>query len=94
MSIIDAISDALTRSPQGETDGSDAGADAEADAGVDHGADADPAGSYWCDDCTVRVLDIEVDAEGLARDPEGVPLCPDCDEPMRFERTGGPGCAC
>ncbi|WP_459820305.1 hypothetical protein [Halorubrum luteum] len=77
MSLIDAISDALTPSPQGTTgDGDDA------------------TGSYWCDDCTVRVLDVEVDAEGLDRDPDGVPLCPDCDEPMRFERTGGPGCAC
>lgn len=78
MGLIDTIGDALTRSSR----------DAAGD------GDDGPAGSYWCDDCTVRVLDRDVDAEGLDRDADGVPRCPDCDEPMRFERTGGPGCAC
>ena len=42
----------------------------------------------------MSIIDAISDAQGLDRDREGVPLCPDCDEPMRFERTGGPGCAC
>jgi len=51
-------------------------------------------GSYWCDDCGVRVRDVDVGEEGLARDAEGTPRCPGCDEPMRFERASGTGCAC
>ena len=51
-------------------------------------------GSYWCDDCGVRVRDVEVDAEGLDRDEEGTPACPDCGDSMRFERASGSGCAC
>jgi len=51
-------------------------------------------GSYWCDDCGVRVRDVEVDAEGLDRDADGVPVCPDCGDSMRFERASGSGCAC
>lgn len=47
------------------------------------------AGAYWCDDCSVRdpVTDDEVD--------DGSRLCPDCGEPMRFERSPDSGdCAC
>lgn len=51
-------------------------------------------GSYWCDDCGVRVRDVDVDEEGLDRDAEGVPTCSECGEPMRFERATGSGCAC
>jgi len=51
-------------------------------------------GSYWCDDCAVRVRDIDVEAEDLDRDTEGTPVCPDCGESMRFERASGTGCAC
>jgi len=51
-------------------------------------------GSYWCDDCGVRVRDVEVDAAGLDRGDDGTPACPDCGESMRFERAGGTGCAC
>ena len=51
-------------------------------------------GSYWCDDCGVRVRDVDVDEEELARDDEGTPRCPDCEERMRFERASGTGCAC
>ncbi|OTF07998.1 hypothetical protein [Halorubrum sp. SD612] len=51
-------------------------------------------GAYWCDDCAVRVRDVDLDDEGLDRDAEGVPVCPDCGESMRFERASGPGCAC
>jgi len=52
------------------------------------------AGSYWCDNCGVRVRDVEVDNEGLDRDSDGVPCCPDCGDSMRFERASGTGCAC
>jgi len=51
-------------------------------------------GAYWCDDCNVRVRDVNVDERGIDRDGEGTPLCPDCSEPMRFERTYADGCAC
>jgi len=51
-------------------------------------------GAYWCDDCGVRVRDIAVDEEGLGRDADGVPRCPDCGDSMRFERATGSGCAC
>ena len=51
-------------------------------------------GAYWCDDCNVCVRDVTVDEEGLDRDAEGTPLCPDCSDPMRFERTYEDGCAC
>ena len=51
-------------------------------------------GSYWCDDCGVRVRDVAVDKKGLDRDDEGAPACPDCGDAMRFERASGPGCAC
>lgn len=42
-------------------------------------------GSYWCDDCGVRIRDVEL---------EGEPLCPDCGDEMRFERASGRDCAC
>lgn len=58
-------------------------------------------GSYWCDDCGVRVRDVAVDdegldldGEGLDLDGEGTPRCPDCGGPMRVERASGTGCAC
>lgn len=51
-------------------------------------------GSYWCDDCAVRVRDIEVESEGLDRGEDGTPICPDCSGSMRFERASGTGCAC
>lgn len=51
-------------------------------------------GAYRCDDCDVRVRDVNVEAEGLDRDAEGVPLCPDCGGAMRFERAYEDGCAC
>ena len=42
-------------------------------------------GAYWCDDCSVRIRDVEL---------EGEPVCPDCGEEMRFERSAGRDCAC
>ncbi|KAA9399504.1 hypothetical protein Har1130_00160 [Haloarcula sp. CBA1130] len=42
-------------------------------------------GAYWCDDCGVRIRDVEL---------EGEPVCPDCGDEMRFERAAGRDCAC
>lgn len=45
-------------------------------------------GAFWCDDCGVRIRDVEVEGEGT-------PDCPECDEAMRFERSAAAtGCAC
>ena len=45
-------------------------------------------GAYWCDDCSERIRDVDVEGE----EP---PNCPTCDEEMRFERSqGSTGCAC
>ncbi|MDX1745421.1 MAG: hypothetical protein R3324_05740 [Halobacteriales archaeon] len=45
-------------------------------------------GAYWCNDCSVRIRDIEVDGDAP-------PDCPDCGEEMTFERSAGStGCAC
>ncbi|MFB6068634.1 MAG: hypothetical protein ABEJ90_01745 [Halobacterium sp.] len=51
-------------------------------------------GAYWCDDCDVRVRDVDVADEGLDSDGDGTPLCPDCGDAMRFERNHADGCAC
>ncbi|MFB6106250.1 MAG: hypothetical protein ABEJ70_04680 [Halobacteriaceae archaeon] len=49
---------------------------------------AESAGAYWCDDCDVRVRDVDVTG-----DPP--PSCPDCGDEMRFERSAATtGCAC
>ena len=46
------------------------------------------AGAYWCDDCSERIRDVDVEGEAP-------PSCPTCDEEMRFERSqGSTGCAC
>ncbi|WP_226022314.1 hypothetical protein [Halomicrobium salinisoli] len=42
-------------------------------------------GAYWCDDCDVRIRDVDL---------EGEPACPDCGEELRFERASGRNCAC
>ncbi|PSQ17675.1 hypothetical protein BRD00_06970 [Halobacteriales archaeon QS_8_69_26] len=45
-------------------------------------------GAYWCDDCDVRIRDVDVEGE----EP---PSCPDCGDEMRFERSAAStGCAC
>ncbi|MFB6134372.1 MAG: hypothetical protein ABEJ55_05235 [Halanaeroarchaeum sp.] len=45
-------------------------------------------GSYWCDDCGVRIRDVD-------HDGSGTPRCPDCGDDMRFERRPDAGsCAC
>lgn len=78
MGIFDTVTDVLAASTQ----------QAPGNAG-DDGSN----GAFWCDDCAVRVRDVNVDERGLDRD-EGTPLCPDCGDPMRFERAGGSDCAC
>lgn len=47
-------------------------------------------GAFWCSDCGVRVPDAEVgEFEGDAPD------CPECGDPMTYERSpGSAGCAC
>lgn len=42
-------------------------------------------GAFWCDDCGVRIRDVEL---------EGEPVCPECGDEMRFERAKGRDCAC
>lgn len=42
-------------------------------------------GAYWCDDCGVRIRDVDLDGEAV---------CPDCGAEMRFERSTGRDCAC
>ncbi|MGM0397485.1 MAG: hypothetical protein ACQEQY_00695 [Halobacteriota archaeon] len=45
-------------------------------------------GAYWCDDCSVRIRDVDYDGEGT-------PACPECGQEMRFERSpDSGGCAC
>lgn len=64
--------------------------DIVADVGPDRDAPDEPQseGSYWCDDCGVRIRDVD-------HDGEGAPTCPDCGAAMRFERrTDSAGCAC
>ncbi len=46
-------------------------------------------GAYWCDDCDLRVRDVELNAA-----PDEDATCPDCGETMRFERSSGRSCAC
>lgn len=79
MGILDTVSDVLASSTQ---------------RAPSEGGDDGSSGAYWCDDCGVRVRDVEVDAEGLDRTDDDTPLCGDCGEPMRFERSTGSGCAC
>lgn len=79
MGLIDTVSDVLEGSTQ---------------RAPSEGGDDGSSGAYWCDDCGLRVRDVEVDAEGLDRTDDGTPLCADCGEAMRFERSTGSGCAC
>lgn len=45
-------------------------------------------GAYWCYDCEERILDLDVDGDHT-------PDCPECGDPMEFERSvGSTGCAC
>jgi len=81
MGIISTLSDALSSSVGSKTAATD-------------DASAESKGAYWCDDCDVRVRDVEVAARGLDHDDDGTPHCPDCGEAMRFERSHADGCAC
>ncbi len=45
-------------------------------------------GAYWCNDCGVRVRDVDVDGDDE-------PTCPECGDAMAFERSAAStGCAC
>lgn len=45
-------------------------------------------GAYWCNDCSERVLDLDVEGDAP-------PECPACGDEMAFERSAGStGCAC
>lgn len=45
-------------------------------------------GAYWCHDCDHRIRDVDVEGDGP-------PACPDCGDPMEFERSAAAtGCAC
>lgn len=49
---------------------------------------AESKGAYWCNDCSVRIRDVEVEGEGP-------PSCPECGGEMDFERSAAStGCAC
>ena len=51
------------------------------------GGETASKGAYWCDDCDVRVRDVDLDDEEAR--------CPECGDEMRFERSpGSSGCAC
>ncbi|MFB6082466.1 MAG: hypothetical protein ABEJ67_06560 [Halanaeroarchaeum sp.] len=61
-----------------------------AESGPDRSPQEEPRseGAYWCDDCGERIRDVDYDGDG-------VPDCPQCGQPMTFERRpDGPGCAC
>jgi hypothetical protein len=51
-------------------------------------------GAYWCDDCGVRVRDVDVADENLDVGDDGTPECPECGDAMRFEKSHADGCAC
>lgn len=61
----------------------------------DRNVDADgetSQGAYWCDDCGVRIRDVDLDVDPA---DDGTPTCPECGDEMRFERSAGStGCAC
>lgn len=86
MGIISTLSDTLSGVAAGDAD--------TADATADDGTGEPSQGAYWCDDCDVRVRNIAVEEQGLDRDADGTPMCPDCAETMRFERSHADACAC
>lgn len=50
--------------------------------------ESESKGAYWCNDCTERIRDVDVDGE----EP---PSCPSCGDEMTFERSAATtGCAC
>lgn len=52
------------------------------------GAQQISKGAYWCNDCSVRIRDVEVDGDDD-------PTCPECGDSMQFERSAAStGCAC
>ena len=73
MSVIETVKDFLESSTQNPNRG---------------GGATESKGAYWCHDCDVRIVDLEVKGE----EPPG---CPDCGDEMEFDRSAGStGCAC
>ena len=73
MSVIGTVREILAASSQSANRGS---------------GEAASKGAYWCDDCAVRIRDVEVDGD----EP---PECPECGGEMGFERSAAStGCAC
>ena len=73
MSVIGTVREILAASSQSANRGS---------------GEAASKGAYWCDDCAVRIRDVEVDGD----EP---PTCPECGGEMDFERSAAStGCAC
>lgn len=73
MSVLSTVRDILEASTQNPNRG---------------GAEEVSKGAYWCDDCSVRIRDVEVEGDGT-------PDCPECGDEMRFERSAAAtGCAC
>lgn len=74
MSVLGTVRDILEASSQSSNRGD--------------GGEPESKGAYWCNDCGVRIRDVEVEGE----EP---PDCPDCGEEMTFERAAAStGCAC
>ena len=54
--------------------------------GSDRSTTGESAGAFWCDDCGVRLAEVEAEED---------PSCPECGGEMRFERSpDATGCAC
>lgn len=50
--------------------------------------EAESEGAYWCNDCGVRIRDVDVEGEAP-------PSCPECGDEMGFERAAAStSCAC
>lgn len=74
MSVLGAVKDILNSSSQSANRGG--------------AGDPESTGAYWCNDCGVRIRDVDVEGD----EP---PECPDCGDEMEFERAAAStGCAC
>lgn len=77
MSVIGTVREMLAASSQ------------SADRGTE---EAESKGAFWCNDCGVRIRDVDVEGEVDVDDP---PTCPECGDEMQFERSAAStGCAC
>jgi Zn finger protein HypA/HybF involved in hydrogenase expression len=73
MGVLQTLTDVLSSSSQSTNRGT---------------GDETSKGAYWCDDCSERILDLDVEGDTP-------PDCPTCGDEMTFERSpGSTGCAC